>query len=186
MSSRSHKSSHGRRYDEKKGDRVRERMEKALESASISMKAEWEKEKTKNTKHTHVIDLTVEEKMERQRRIEDIEEGGFQPATFFSGQGTSRCTNKGKEDESQKNHDGAMFGAMWKSKEISKKLDKSTKPKRKEEGISPDVIPLPPQSSDLSDFPLAQQWLNLPVDVREQNWMKRFHEQRRELFEGQI
>ncbi|CAD5229047.1 unnamed protein product [Bursaphelenchus okinawaensis] len=208
----SHRSHNSRRYDddkskrsERKGDKIREKMEKALESRTATAKAEWAKEKEMAQKSSnckvklklclhvtcaYTYELTFEEQMERQRQIDQIGEAGFQPAMFVSGQGYQKTHKETSEDAAQKHHDGAMFGPMWKSKEITKKLDQSikTKPKssKANDNMDLDVIPLPPQSSEFKMFPLAETWLNLPVDSREEAWRKSFHEQRRQLFEEQI
>lgn len=66
----------------------------------------------------------------RHRAIEQIESEGFRPAIYVSGAG-ARTGRKGEqvEEQAQKDHDRAMFGPQWQSKELSKKVDARAAPK---------------------------------------------------------
>ncbi|CAB3409890.1 unnamed protein product [Caenorhabditis bovis] len=78
--------------------------------------------------------------VERARIIQQIEENGFQPANFKTSSGSRKYADKKKEKESnsETNHDAAMFGPAWKSKEQLKKIDKKIK-----EEVNLDDVELP-------------------------------------------
>jgi hypothetical protein len=90
---------------------------------------------------------------------------------------------------------------MWKSKELSKRMDKQANAKAAANQQQIASIPMPSAPSQLDtnfdDFPLAKQWVSslyisviivfqLSSDpaIRQQRWIQTFHGQRRQLFDG--
>ncbi|KAH7712466.1 hypothetical protein AAVH_20210, partial [Aphelenchoides avenae] len=74
--------------------------------------------------------VSMLDSVNRHRAIEHIESEGFRPAMYVSGAG-ARTGRKGEQAEEQalKDHDRAMFGPQWQSKELSKKVDARAAPK---------------------------------------------------------
>lgn len=119
---------------------------------------------------------TIAETLDRQERIEHIEGSGFVPRSFISGRGIKKDKlevrsllflstlfnlQQAREDKAR-DHESAVFGPAWRSKELNKKLA-THENKQQLAAPAPSNIPLPsgPQfDPNFADFPLAQQWVS--------------------------
>ena len=99
------------------------------------------------------------------------------PAAFLSGRGAKKDNKEVGEtmreasglpilqqarDEKAKDHENAVFGPAWRSKELTKKLN-AQESKKAAAAPTPDIIPLPSGinfDSNFADFPLAKHWVS--------------------------
>lgn len=113
--------------------------------------------------------LTVADTLKRNTQINQIEEAGFTPAAFISKRGGKKdqievlraCSVKFYSSLQQKHddHESAVFGPMWKSKELAKKLEKQEK--KPVVQLDLNSIPMPSEvDTNFDDFPLAKQWVS--------------------------
>uniref|UniRef100_A0A1I7XUX2 Arginine/serine-rich coiled-coil protein 2 n=1 Tax=Heterorhabditis bacteriophora TaxID=37862 RepID=A0A1I7XUX2_HETBA len=148
-------------------------------------------------------DLSLNEQASRAREIDRIEEGGFQPAQFKSSAGgaggrvyghkqTKKETKADKVDQSEKDHDKAIFGPTWRNKE---QAEKETAGKQ-DHGDIPLPVPIsrepaplihPNVSSGVFYVLCAEirqvhlfQFLT-DINVRKQKWLEAWREQRSAL-----
>ncbi|KAI6191266.1 hypothetical protein M3Y97_00209800 [Aphelenchoides bicaudatus] len=167
---------------QKEIDLHKKTMADRLNSAIDDIK-QMEQSEHETKRHNDDYPLTISETLKRNTQIDRIEQSGFTPATFVS----SRSHRKTKDEQVHEDHEGALFGAAWKTKELSKKL--ASKNETAKKSVKLDSIPMPTGVSsdpDFNDFPLAQKWLNTDPNERQERWKKLFLDQRRQLFEGEL
>ncbi|CAD6197125.1 unnamed protein product [Caenorhabditis auriculariae] len=123
--------------------RMRAKMRSELDSAKSSISSISRLEPSKVVKEEP---LTNEELAERSKAIDDIEKGGFQPASFKSssgGAGGRVYGHKHQKNEksnasgssNEKSHSAAIFGPAWQSAQQKKAVD-SKKIKEEVEDIT--------------------------------------------------
>ncbi|KAL7074452.1 hypothetical protein ACQ4LE_006483 [Meloidogyne hapla] len=144
-----------------------------------------------------------------QAAIERIEEPGFRPCSFKSDADSARSviflflfshihsfifkssTTKGSETASTlftssatTQHDRAMFGPLWASKQIAEKATNKKEAVKKRTDEKPDEEKKEETNVPASRFPMAHEKLSEDIEVRNQRWLQLFRERRKMAIEG--
>ncbi|KAI1730347.1 hypothetical protein Ddc_03037 [Ditylenchus destructor] len=186
------KDSHKSEKIQKEIEAAKNRLRTSLNSAISSLKEE-PAQGTSDEKKDFTTTLSVMDSLSHQARIRDIEEEGFRPSSFHSSNanrntltGLMSGKNNGNDgDTSLKEHDKAMFGPMWASREIERKhATKDTKSENDNSATPIADIKLPAGVQPIMG--VAHERLAGDPIERQRKWMELFKEQRRLLMEGAL